>query len=81
MADMKRTTGGLMQGMQRTVTRGDLRSAVGFLDARVKDAAVRQVLRLDVAKKHANVRNRIVLPDSGYVVGDIQDLQRAPKKR
>lgn len=79
MADMKRTTGGLFQGTQRTVTRSDLRDAVEFLDARVKDAAVRRILGLDVAKKYANLPTPA--PSVKQRSSEIQDLQRLAQKR
>jgi len=81
MSDMKRTTGGLFQGTQRTVTRGDLRDAVEFLDARVKDASVRRVLGLDVAKKYANASSHVPAPTVRQGASEIQDLQRVPQNR
>jgi len=81
MTDMKRTTGGLFQGTQRTVTRGDLRDAVEFLDARVKDAAVRRVLGLDVAKRYANASSHAPAPTVRQGSSEIQDLQRVPQNR
>jgi len=81
MTDMKRTTGGLFQGTQRTVTRGDLRDAVEFLDARVKDAAVRRVLGLDVAKRYANASSHAPAPIVRPGASEIQDLQRVPQNR
>jgi len=81
MTNMKRTTGGLFQGTQRTVTRGDLRDAVEFLDARVKDAAVRRVLGLDVAKRYANASSQAPAPIVPQGASEIQDLQRVPQHR
>lgn len=45
-SDMWRTTGGLLQGSQRALTRDDLESAVSYLYSQVKDEAVRKALRL-----------------------------------
>lgn len=47
---MKRTTSGLLQGKQTDVTARHLKAAVHFLEHRVKDAGMRQALRLDRAK-------------------------------
>jgi hypothetical protein len=76
--DMKRTTGGLLQGPQRGLTRQDLEKAVHFLRDRVTQEQAK-ALRLDrfaelpeVSSRDRNQRKRAA-PD------DVQDLQRLPK--
>lgn len=83
MADMKRTTGGLLQGGQRTVTRGDLKSAVDFLEARVKgNEPLRRALGLDIAKRYVSEPlQRRHVAHFGQMVSEVEDLQRAPMKR
>ena len=51
MPTWKRTTTGLLQGKQSDASMHDLRAAVDVLNARVKDPAQRQALRLDRAEQ------------------------------
>lgn len=53
MADMKRTTGGLLEGQQRSITPTDFQAAVEYLEQHVQDAAIKQALGLDMAKRYA----------------------------
>lgn len=86
MTDMKRTTGGLLQGEQSMVTPDDFASAVRFLETRVKNnPALRRVLGLDIAKQFAAApaAQQVTVGGNGIVVGktEAQDLQRSPRKR
>jgi hypothetical protein len=54
--ELKRTTGGLLQGSQRALTGEDLARAVRFLQSRELDEATRKALRLDVVDPNRPAR-------------------------
>ena len=75
MTDMKRTTGGLLQGQQPTVTKTDFQNLVKYLESRVKDADSRRVLGLQTAKEYATARvPTLQVADTS---GEVLDLDKA----
>lgn len=77
MAEMIRTTGGLLVGQKKTITRRDFRKAVHYMESRGLDEAVQKALGLDVAKQYAGAQIRRFSTDTGNST-DVLDLQRIP---
>ena len=77
MAEMKRTTGGLLVGQKKTITRRDFRTAVQYMESKGLDETVQRALGLDVARQYASANIRRY-PTTSAGSTEVLDLQRDP---
>ena len=79
MAVMKRTTGGLLQGVKRTFYPQDLKPVILHLEARIgNDPEKRRKLGLDIAKRYSEVTVQPV--QKRAPADEIVDLQTNPPR-